>query len=201
MSNHARADLPAQLKKPRTTSFLRESLTGNFSISGLAIAKYIPRSFRVKQVDGNAFFTEQKRDEFRGRILRVTPTNPRQWGTMTVAQMLHHLNLACGGSLGFYDIPDESYLLSRTVFRWILVDWFPEQPVGLRLPKGFKIPPGATFDFDFEKKQLLKILDVAWHATSAADWQPHPMLGPMTPTEWGKLLQIHIDYHLRQFAA
>ena len=77
----------------------------------------------------------------------------------------------------------------------------PEQPVGLRLPKGFKIPHDAAFDFDFEKEQLLKILDAAWHARSAADWQPHPMFGPMTVEEWGKLLQIHIDYHLRQFAA
>jgi len=38
--------------------------------------------------------------------------------------MLHHLNLACGGSLGFYDPPDESYLTARKLFRWILVDWF-----------------------------------------------------------------------------
>jgi hypothetical protein len=101
MSNQTGADLPAQLTKPRTTSFLRESFTSNFQLSGLAIAKYIPRSFRVKQVDGNAFFTEEKRDEFRGRIVRIKPANPRQWGTMTIAQMLHHLNLACGGSLGF----------------------------------------------------------------------------------------------------
>jgi len=27
------------------------------------------------------------------------------------------------------------------------------------------------------------------------------MFGNMTPKEWGKLLQIHVDYHLRQFAA
>jgi hypothetical protein len=48
-------------------------------MSGLAIAKYIPRSFRVKQVDGDAFFTEEKHDEFRGRILQIEPANPRQW--------------------------------------------------------------------------------------------------------------------------
>jgi hypothetical protein len=99
-------------------------------MSGLAMLKYIPRHFRMKQVDGNAFFTDEQLHEFRDRILRITPANPRQWGTMTVAQMLHHLNLACGGSLGFYDLPDESYLVSRTVFRWILVDWYPEQPGG-----------------------------------------------------------------------
>ena len=52
--------------------------------------------------------------------------------------------------------------------------------------------PNAAFDSDFEKKQLIN-----WHARSPTDWQPHPMFGPMN----GKLLQIHIDYHLRQFAA
>jgi hypothetical protein len=201
MSNHIGVDLQAQPTKPGTTNFVRESFTSNFWMSGLAILKYIPHSFRVKQVDGNAFFTEEKRDEFRDRILRVAPINPRQWGTMTVAQMLHHLNLSSGGSLGFYDLPDESYFVLRTVFRWILVDWFPEQPVGLRLPKGFKIAHDAQFDFDFENQRLLKILDAAWRARSAADWGPHPMFGKMTAVEWGKLLQIHIDYHMKQFAA
>jgi len=48
---------------------------------------------------------------------------------MEIDQMLHHLNLACGGSQGFYDLPDESYLISRTLFKWILVDWYSEQPL------------------------------------------------------------------------
>jgi hypothetical protein len=201
MRNCTHETIPTQFTSVKGTSLVREVFTGNFWISGLAMLKYIPRSFRVKQVDGMAFFTEAKRDEFRDRVLRITSANPRQWGTMNVCQMLHHLNVACAGSLGFYALPDESYLVSRTVFRWILVDWFPEQPVGLRLPTGFKIPHTAQFDFDFEKQQLLKILDAAWHARSAADWGPHPMFGTMTVKEWGKLLQIHIDYHLRQFAA
>jgi hypothetical protein len=201
MGNYKQSIVPTWLAEAKGTSLAREVFTSNFWMSGLAILKYIPRSFRVKQVDGMAFFTDAKHDEFRNRILRVTVVNPRQWGTMNVSQMLHHLNLACGGSLGFYTLPDESYLVSRTVLRWILIEWFPEQPVGLRLPKDFKIPHDAQFEFDFEKQQLLKILDVAWSARSAADWQPHPMFGKMTPAEWGKLLQIHIDYHLRQFAA
>ena len=167
MSNQTGADLPAQLTKPRTTSFLRESFTSNFQMSGLAIAKYIPRSFRVKQVDGNLFFTEGKRQDYRRRVESVTPHSPRQWGTMEVDQMLHHLNLACGGSLGFYDLPDESYLTSRAFFKWILVDWFPEQPVGLQLPAGFKIPHSQRFEFAHEKAQLLKILEADWNARTA----------------------------------
>ena len=201
MSNDVREALPTELAEANRTSLARELFVRDFWITGLAILKYFPRSLRVKQVDGMAFFSDEKHSDFHNRVLRITPENPRQWGTMSVSQMLHHLNLACGGALGFYQLPDESYLVARTVFRWILIDWFPEQPVGLRRPKGFRIPHDAQFDFAFEKQQLLKILDAAWHATAASDWGPHPMFGKMSVKEWGKLLQIHIDYHLKQFAA
>src|ERR1700756_4084236 len=97
MSNHAPEAFPAPLTEAKRTSLARELFTSNFWMSGLAMVKYIPRYFRVKQVDGNAFFPEEKLHEFRDRILRITPANPRQWGTMNVAPMLHHLNLACGG--------------------------------------------------------------------------------------------------------
>src|SRR5580693_5960030 len=182
-------------------NLLRALFTRNLLLSGLAIARYIPRAFQVQQVDGNLFFTEEKRQEYHRRVESVTPNSPRQWGTMEIDQMLHHLNLACGASLRFYNLPDESYLTSRTFFKWILVDWFPEQPVGLRLPAGFKIPHDQEFEFDFEKAQLLKILEVAGRADTPQAWKPHPMFGRMTAKEWGKLLLIHVDYHLKQFAA
>lgn len=195
-----RSDESMPVKQMRT-NLLRELFKPDFWRTGFAIVNYIPRSFRVSQVDGMRFFTEGVHAEFRNRVLTITPDNPRQWGTMSVAQMLHHLNLACGTPFGFYTLPDESYFTARTLFRWILVDWFPEQPTGLKRPKTFQIQRGAAFDFDFEKQQLIKILDIAWLATSLADWGPHPMFGKMSPAEWGKLFQIHIDYHLKQFSA
>jgi hypothetical protein len=140
-------------------NLLHALFTRNLLMSTVAIVRYIPRAFWVKQVDGNLFFREEKRQEYRRRVESVTPHSPRQWGT------------------------------------------FPEQPVGLRLPAGFKIPPRATFAFDLEKAQLLKILDAAWYAKTADAWKPPPLFGKMTANEWGKLLQIHVDYHLRQFAA
>jgi hypothetical protein len=75
-------------------NLLHALFTRNLLMSGVAIVRYIPRAFRVKQVDGNLFFTEEKRQEYRRRVESVTPHSPRQWGTMEVDQMLHHLNLA-----------------------------------------------------------------------------------------------------------
>jgi len=121
----------------------RAALSSDFWITGIAIARYIPRAFRTKQIDGNLFFAEEKRQEYRRRVESVTLNSRRKWGTMEVDQMLRHL----------------------------------------------------------EKRQLLKILEADWNAITAEQWKPHPMFGRMSPTEWGKLLQIHLDYHLKQFAA
>lgn len=168
-------------------------------MTGLAMIRYAPRAIRMPQVEGMAFFTATKLEELRSRIGSLKPTSTPCWGSMTVDRGLHHLNLACGHPNGFYEVPDESYFTSRTVFRWILVDWFSEQPTGLRLPRGFKLATDQHFDFDLEKGRLLDIVEAAWHKRDINDWGPHCMFGKMSLAEWGKLLQIHIDYHLRQF--
>ncbi|MEP7066378.1 MAG: DUF1569 domain-containing protein [Gemmatimonadota bacterium] len=180
---------------------IRSLLDPDVLMSEAAMARDLPRAWRLKPVDGNLFFTEGKRQEYRRRIADLRPESPRQWGTMEVDQMLHHLDLACGGSLGFYDVPDESDVLTRTVGKWTTVDWFQEQPVGLRLPRGFKIPRAQRFDFAHERAQLLTIVEAAWNARTDEAWKPHPLFGRMTVRQWGKLLQMHLDYHLRQFAA
>lgn len=166
----------------------------------IAIFRYIPRALTLKPVKGMEFFTPGKYEHFRLRIEKMTLDSPRQWGTMNVAQMFHHLNLAVGGALGFYDLPDESYLLARTAFRWILVDWFPEQPKGLRLPLNFVIDLNTQYDFEAEKAILLEVIKKACNARSEEEYGPHCLFGKMSLNEWGKLSLIHIDYHLRQFA-
>ncbi|AKD55429.1 DUF1569 domain-containing protein [Spirosoma radiotolerans] len=168
--------------------------------STVAIVKYFPKAFFLPQVDGNKFYEKEMQDELKQRIKTITADSKRVWGTMSAAQMLHHLSLSLGGVLGFFDLPDESYWLSRTLFKWILVDFFPEQPRGLRMPLNFVIPHEQWFDLNTEKELLLTILEKAWK-TPTESWSAHPLLGKLTRWQWGKLVQIHFDYHLRQFSA
>src|SRR5713226_5864822 len=58
----------------------RAALSSDFWITGIAIARYIPRAFRTKQIDGNLFFTEEKRQEYRRRVESVTLNSRRKWG-------------------------------------------------------------------------------------------------------------------------
>ena len=60
----------------------RAALTSDFWITGIVIARHIPRTFRVKQVDGDLFFAEEKRQEYRRRVESVTPDSQRQWALL-----------------------------------------------------------------------------------------------------------------------
>lgn len=57
-------------------NLLHALFTRNLLMSGVAIVRYISRVFRVKQVDGNLFFTEETRQEHRRRVESVTPHSP-----------------------------------------------------------------------------------------------------------------------------
>ena len=152
-----------------------------------------------KGIKGKDFFTEKMLLALTNRVNSITPQSVRQWGTMSPDQMLHHLNLATGSALGYFDLPDESYLMSRTISKWLLIDFLSEQPKGLLLPLTFKIPPTQHFDFEQEKKWLIEIINKSCNSKTTSAWGPHPLFGRMSDNEWGRLLTTHIDYHLKQF--
>jgi hypothetical protein len=65
-------------------------------MSNVAMIRDVPWALWLPRVDGS-FFTEARRQECRERIESLTLQSPRQWSTVTVDQMLRHLNLACSG--------------------------------------------------------------------------------------------------------
>ena len=179
----------------------RSIINTQFWNSFLSLSRYSFKSFTVKRVHGMDFFKKETNLAFISRIENLKADTKAIWGSMRVEQMLHHLNLSMGSGQGFYELPDESYLLSRTVIKWIVIDWYSEQPRGLELPLSMSIPSEAIFDFNEEKKQLLLILHYACQAKVQSKWKPHPYFGKLTVKQWGKLCLIHIDYHLKQFAS
>jgi uncharacterized protein DUF1569 len=178
-------------------SILNKQLWHSF----VALVGYALKYLTVPRIKGRSFFTQHKYLELIKRIENLKEGASSNWGSMRVEQMLHHLNLSMGSGQGFYALPDESYLLSRTIIKWIVIDLYSEQPKGLRLPLSMAIPVEARFSFDQEKKQLLQILKSANKAITNQQWRPHCYFGKLTANQWGKLCLIHVDYHLRQFSA
>ena len=55
-------------------------------------------------------------------------------------------------------------------------------------------------DFDTEKQQLLDMVAAMGElGTNSIAIDKHPFFGPMTHEEWGSLMYIHLDHHLKQF--
>ena len=52
---------------------------------------------------------------------------------------IHVVGFSLGGMIA------QHYFVSRTLFRWILVDWFPEQPVGAAITYGFQDSEGNEY--------------------------------------------------------
>ncbi|WP_374950088.1 DUF1569 domain-containing protein [Mucilaginibacter sp.] len=169
--------------------------------SFLALAGHFLKSLNSQRIRGEDFFTEGAYQEFKKRIEGLTQEAPAIWGTMRVEHMLRHVNLSIGCGQGLYILPDESYLLSRTLIKWMVIDWYNEQPKGLRLPLSMVIQPDERFDFETEKNRLLVLLDSATSSRSQEDWKPHCYFGKLSVKQWGKLCMLHLDYHLKQFSA
>ncbi len=136
--------------------------------------------------------------EFTSRIDRLSPESKRQWGRMSVQQMICHLSDALKGTLG--EIPSTfkpNFLASRLGHFIILNAPIPKGKAST-VPEFQQTQPGDwTRDVATLKGYLERV--VARARTADAVWGIHPRFGKLTREEWGKLLARHLDHHLRQF--
>lgn len=132
------------------------------------------------------------------RLECIQPDSARKWGTMTPAQMLHHLNLAIGSGLGFYDLPDTSNTFSRIVGPFMILKLLKRFPINTPTAKTLKVESEAL-DFQTEKNRLREILNHAFQTTTDSEWQAHTYFGRMSRKSWGQLILIHCNHHFQQF--
>ncbi len=134
------------------------------------------------------------------RINYLTPQGKRRWGKMNLPQMLQHcaiqLKLALGNLPGTK--PESTFLFRTAVVRWLslyIIPW----------PKGFETPSVMNMltnnmsveSLDIEKAQLLDLLQQIIQKQSLAR---HPFYGLLSKKDWGRLIWVHLDHHLKQFS-
>jgi Protein of unknown function (DUF1569) len=134
------------------------------------------------------------------RVESLQPDARRQWGTMTVNQMMEHaartLEIAAGKK------PSHQAFLGKLI-GWIFWRRFvgptPFQKNGPSLP-ALVVQGEPEFS---PTKDRLKTLLAEFHAVGehGCDGNIHGFFGRMTGTEWGVTQYKHMDHHLRQFGA
>ena len=142
--------------------------------------------------------------EIQQRIRRLSVESPRQWGRMTVNQMICHLTDAFQIFTGERKVTNACPLWKRTVLKWIALY------VPVQWPKGriATVPevdslrdgtPPAEFARDIDR--LEQSLRALVEEASAGRCVRHALFGPLSPNQWLRFGYLHADHHLRQFGA
>ena len=133
----------------------------------------------------------------RSRIESLTPESPRQWGKMSIDQMLWHVNEGLSMSLGKitpvpFKTPLPKFLMKFFV---INVPW----PRGAPTVPEIAAKKGAQYDFAAERARLLALVDEFAAKDINGKWAPSPGFGAMTGRESSTLAAKHLTHHLNQF--
>jgi hypothetical protein len=137
------------------------------------------------------------RDAFRSRLEALQPNAPRQWGKMTVDQMLRHLNIALGATLGEGSFTPMKMPMPGPIFRFFALN--------IPWPKGAPTHPefcvGDRYDFAAEKARCLTLLEEFAKKPVDSSWPDSPIFGRVSGRFNTRLQAKHVDHHLRQFGA
>jgi hypothetical protein len=142
-------------------------------------------------------FQPEAVQEVMARIERLTPSAPRQWGKMDVAQMMSHCSAAMEMASG--KLVARRTLIGRIIgprVRPLLTD---ERPFPRNSPTAKELKVGAC-DFTQERERLKQCVQ-QFHkgGETQCTKHPHPFFGPITPLEWSTGMYKHLHHHLKQF--
>lgn len=141
-------------------------------------------------------FDKEAYEELANRIHSLKPDAARQWGKMSIGQMVWHCQIPVRLAVENRKSKQSGNPLVRWLFKKQLYN---DTPWRKSLPT---IPIArATMekDFETERKRLLENLQELYAVKDREAWNPHPIFGRLTPTQWGQMQYKHLDHHLRQF--
>jgi hypothetical protein len=131
------------------------------------------------------------------RVRSLSATSARQWGKMTVDQMLHHVNTAMESALGRVPVKRLDIPLPGVLLKWMVlyVPW----------PRNSRTAPefvaGDRYDLETERARCLALIDEVTARPLDGEWPYHHTFGGITGAENSRLQAKHLDHHLRQFSA
>jgi hypothetical protein len=131
----------------------------------------------------------------RKRIEALRPDTPRQWGKMSIDQMLWHVNVSMREAVGDYKPDIKPLPIPKAVFRFAVIN----MPWG----RGARTRPDmyavSSHEFAAQKAECLALVDRIVARPLTATWPDSASMGRMTGTHWSRLTSKHLDHHLRQF--
>jgi hypothetical protein len=137
------------------------------------------------------------------RLKTLHPDSTRQWGRMSVHQMVCHLSDSFLVVTGQKAVSHSTTLLQRTVVKWLALYLPLPWPAGIPTRPEIDQELGRTRPVDFvqDVAQLEALVESITTQTSSFGSELHPIFGRMSGRAWLRWGYLHVDHHLRQFGA
>ena len=136
--------------------------------------------------------------EIRNRIEGLRPDGEREWGAMTVAQMLAHCSAWMEMAAGLNNPPRN--LIGRVVGKMAKKSVLGDTSIRRNMPTEKSLIMRGEKDFVVEQRRLLDWVDrFSAGGPGACTTHPHCFFGHLTPVEWAAMGYKHLDHHLKQF--
>lgn len=137
---------------------------------------------------------------FVDRLQAVEGDVQRQWGTLSAAAMMRHLNYSLELSLEEVAPPKVFMPMPGIVAWYLFFVWFTDWPKGkITAPPEF-LPEGEE-ELDPARQQCIAAVErfVERLGVSPERKAYTPLLGNIPLRKWARLHGVHMDHHLRQF--
>jgi hypothetical protein len=133
----------------------------------------------------------------RKRIESLRPDTPRQWGKMSLDQMLWHVNVSMREAVGDYQPRIKPIPIPKPMMRWMVLNL----PWGKGARTREDMYAVSTHDLDQQKAETLALVDRIYQKPLASAWPESISMGRMSGKHWSQLTALHLDHHLRQFSS
>lgn len=141
-------------------------------------------------------------EEIKNRLADLKRDDLPLWGKMNVGEMLCHAADQVKMAMGEIISEDKSTFFMRTVVKNLIL-------AGMKPPKGkvetlAEINPhklgSKPVNFESDRDYLLRKIE-DFIVCDEKVLKPHPVFGPLSKNQWGKLVYSHLDHHLSQFGS
>lgn len=133
----------------------------------------------------------------RRRVESLRPDTQRNWGSMSIGQMLWHVNVSMREAVGDYTPTIKPLPVPKKVLRWAVIN----MPWGRGARTREDMYATSPHDFAEQKAECLTLIDRIVARPLAAEWPNSASMGSMEGRHWSQLTAKHLDHHLRQFGA
>lgn len=140
-------------------------------------------------------------EELFSRLESLPEDAKPKWGTMNRGQLIAHFANTLRYTLGEGpELPFKGNLMSRTVFKFLILNGFRKIPHNIRLPRPAEVPKEQWFQ-EGPLEALREAIDayLVAEAEGKLATRIHPFFGPLTAKEWRKLHRQHFVHHMKQF--